>query len=237
MLFWNIFVSVIGLATLELGEIVSLAVPCAPTRKDSFMRSTFSRIFSATFLAAALVAGGQALAQHATYAIDPAHSQVDFGIKHMGISTVHGRFAIKEGTIDLDPGNLTGSSVMATIDVASVDTGVTARDGHLRSPDFFDTAKFPTATFKSSKITKTGDGYDVIGDLSLHGVTKPVTLHMEAPSKEQIGMDKMPHRGFTATTTLHRQDFGLTWNGTLSSGDSMLGDDVKMEFDIEAAKK
>ncbi|HLI76333.1 MAG TPA: YceI family protein [Acidobacteriaceae bacterium] len=198
---------------------------------------TFKNLAQVTMLAGAFLTAGQALAQHSTYAIDPAHSQVDFGIKHMGISTVHGRFAIKEGTIDLDDKNLAGSAVAATIDVSSVDTGVAQRDAHLRSPDFFDTTKFPTATFKSTKITQTGEGYDVIGDLTLHGVTKPVTLHMEAPSKEQIGMDKMPHRGFTATTTLHRQDFGLTWNGTLKSGDSMLGDDVKMEFDIEAAKK
>ncbi len=201
------------------------------------MRHLSTRFTSAAVLAAAVFAGTHAFAQHVPYAIDPAHSQVDFGIKHMGISTVHGRFAIKEGTVDLDPQNVADSSVMATIDVTSVDTGVTQRDGHLRSPDFFDTAKYPTATFKSTKIAKSGDGYDVVGDLTLHGVTKPVTLHMEAPSKEQIGMDKMPHRGFTATTTLHRKDFGLTWNGTLQSGDSMLGDDVKMEFDIEAAAK
>ncbi len=194
-----------------------------------------------SFLLPAVLAGAAltlpAFAQRATYAIDPQHSQVDFGIKHMGISTVHGRFAIKDGQIDLDPANVIGSSVMATIDVTSVDTGESARDGHLRSPDFFDTAKFPSATFKSTKITKTGEGYDVIGDLTLHGVTKPVTLHMEPPSKDQVGMDKMPHRGFTATTVLHRKDFGLTWNGTLQSGDAMLGDDVKMEFDIEAATK
>ena len=201
------------------------------------MRHIVFRMTTVAALATAVFAGSHALAQHVNYAIDPAHSQVDFGIKHMGISTVHGRFAIKEGSIDLDPQNLTDSAVTATIDVSSVDTGVAARDGHLRSPDFFDTAKFPTATFKSTKIVKAGDSYDVMGDLTLHGVTKPVTLHMEPPSKEQMGMDKMPHRGFTATTTLHRKDFGLTWNGTLQSGDSMLGDDVKMEFDIEAAVK
>ncbi len=201
------------------------------------MRHIAFTFTSAAVLAAALLPGSQASAQHVTYAIDPQHSQVDFGIKHMGISTVHGRFAIKDGQIDLDPANVTGSSVMATIDVTSVDTGEAARDTHLRSADFFDATKFPTATFKSSKITKTGDGYDVVGDLMLHGVTKPVTLHMEPPSKDQVGMDKMPHRGFTATTTLHRKDFGLTWNGTLQSGDAMLGDDVKMEFDIEAAAK
>ena len=201
------------------------------------MRHIVFRMTTVAALATAVFAGSHALAQHVNYAIDPAHSQVDFGIKHMAISTVHGRFAIKEGSIDLDPQNLTDSAVTATIDVSSVDTGVAARDGHLRSPDFFDTAKFPTATFKSTKIVKAGDSYDVMGDLTLHGVTKPVTLHMEPPSKEQMGMDKMPHRGFTATTTLHRKDFGLTWNGTLQSGDSMLGDDVKMEFDIEAAVK
>lgn len=184
-----------------------------------------------------LFSGAMLLAQHSTYAIDPAHSQVDFGIKHMGISTVHGRFAIKEGTIELDPQNMAQSAVTATIDVTSVDTGVGQRDAHLRSPDFFDTAKFPTATFKSTKVTPAGDGFEVMGELTLHGVTRPVTLHMEPPSKEQIGMEKVIHRGFTATTTLHRQDFGLTWNGTLKSGDNMLGDDVKMEFDVEAAKR
>ena len=200
------------------------------------------RFFSRQQLASVLVFAGAAFtaaakAQHVSYAIDPQHSQVDFGIKHMAISTVHGRFAIKEGTVDLDPANVTGSSVAALVDVASIDTGEAQRDGHLRSPDFFDTAKYPTATFKSTKITKIGEGYDVVGDLELHGVTKPVILHMEAPSKGQVAMDKKEHRGFTATTTIHRQDFGLNWNGTLKSGDSMLGDDVKMEFDIEATQK
>lgn len=202
------------------------------------MHPLTKRHFATAIVITSIVTMGQnALAQHVAYTIDPQHSQVDFGIKHMAISTVHGRFAIKDGTVDLDPANVLGSSVMATIDVASVDTGEAQRDGHLRSPDFFDTAKFPTATFKSTKITKTGDGYDVIGDLDLHGVTKPVTLHMEAPSKGQVAMDKKEHRGFTATTSIRRQDFGLTWNGTLKSGDNMLGDDVKMEFDIEATQK
>ena len=196
-----------------------------------------SSLTTAALLGGCLSTGLQAQATRVTYVIDPQHSQVDFGIKHMAISTVHGRFAISGGTIDLDEKNLDGSSVMATINVLSVDTGEAARDTHLRSPDFFDTAKFPTATFTSTKVAKTGEGYDVIGDLTLHGVTKPVTLHMETPSKEQVGMDKLPHRGFTATATLHRQDFGLIWNGKLKSGDNMLGDDVKMNFDIEATQK
>lgn len=214
-----------------------MAAPCPERTKGFTMRFSLFSISSAAILATAAATGPHAFAQRTAYAIDRAHSTVDFGIKHMGISTVHGQFPITEGTVELDPNNVTNSSVVATIDVAGVSTGNAQRDTHLKSPDFFDTAKYPTATFKSTKITKSGDGYDVLGDLTLHGVTKPVTLHMEPPSKEQIGMDKKPHRGFEATTTIHRQDFGLTWNGTLKSGDSMLGDDVKMTFDIEAGQK
>ncbi|HEV2578349.1 MAG TPA: YceI family protein [Acidobacteriaceae bacterium] len=201
------------------------------------MRLSNSSLFSTVILAGALVSGVSALAQKTTYEIDPAHSAITFGIKHMAISTVHGRFAIKDGVIEMDPKNLADSSVQATIDVASVDTGVSARDTDLKSPHFFDAEKYPTATFRSTKVVAAGDGYDVIGDLNLHGVTKTVTLHLDPPSKEQMGPGKKPRRGFTATTTIRRQDFGLNWNGTLPSGDAMLGDDVKMEFDIEAAQK
>lgn len=185
----------------------------------------------------AVLAAAPAFAQTASYSIDPAHSEVDFSIRHMAISTVHGRFALKGGTIVLDPTDITKSSVEAVIDVPSVDTGTAGRDAHLKSPDFFDAAKFPIATFHSERVTRSGDGYDVAGNLTLHGVTKPVTLRMDAPSKEQVGMDGKPHRGFTATTTLHRQDFGLVWSGTLKSGDNVLGDDVKMTFEIEAGQK
>jgi polyisoprenoid-binding protein YceI len=114
---------------------------------------------------------------------------------------------------------------------------VAARDTHLKSADFFDVAKFPTMTFKSTSVKKAGDHYDVAGDLTLHGVTKPVVLKLEDPGKTQIGMDgKSVHRGFTATTTINRTDFGLSWNGTLKSGDSMLGNDVRIELDIEGSQ-
>ena len=187
-------------------------------------------------MAVSLSLGSAAVARAQEYKIDPAHSAVEFGIRHMAIATVHGRFSIADGVVHLDDKDASKSSVVATINVASVDTGNAQRDGHLKSPDFFDTAKFPEATFKSTSVTKTGDGYDVVGDLTLHGVTKPVTLRRESPTKEQIGMDKKPHRGFAATTTIHRQDFGLTWNGSLASGDNVLGDDVKMTFEIEAGR-
>ena len=187
-------------------------------------------------LSAMALSTAAALAQAVPYAIDPAHSEVDFSIKHMAISTVHGRFSIKSGTVNYDPANPTKSSVEAVIDVKSVSTGEPKRDAHLNSPDFFDTAKYPTAEFKSSSMKKVGDGYDVYGDLTMHGVTKPVTLHLEEPSKEQIGMDGRPHRGFSATTQINRKDFGLVWNGNLKSGDSVLGDDIKMTFEVEAGK-
>jgi polyisoprenoid-binding protein YceI len=183
------------------------------------------------------VGAGAMSAQSKDWKIDAAHSEADFSIKHMSISTVHGSFRGLSGVIKYDPANPAKSGVEASIDVTSVDTGVAPRDTHLKSPDFFDTAKFPTMTFKSTSVSKAGDHYDVVGDLTLHGVTKQVVLKLEDLGKEETGMDgKSVHRGFSATTTINRRDFGLTWNGTLKSGDSVLGDDVKIELDIEAVQ-
>ena len=187
-------------------------------------------------LGIALITPASAHAQAGTWKIDPAHSAAEFSIRHMGLSNVHGRFGGVSGSITLDPADLTKSSVKATVDVTSVDTGVTPRDTHLKSPDFFDVAKYPTMTFVSKSVAKSGDGYAITGDLTMHGVTKQVVLAMD-PSKEQTGMDGKLHRGFDATTTIHRQDFGLVWSGTLKSGDSVLGDDVKVTLEVEAAKQ
>jgi polyisoprenoid-binding protein YceI len=177
-------------------------------------------------------------AQTSSWKIDPAHSGADFSIRHMGMTNVHGKFTNVNGTVMIDDKDFSKSSVNATVDVSTVNTGVDKRDAHLKSADFFEVAKYPTMTFVSKKITGSGDEYHVIGDLTLHGVTKTVDLTMEKPGKEQIGMDgKSIHRGFSATTTIHRQDFGLTWNGTLKSGDNMLGDDVKVELDVEIVKQ
>jgi len=188
--------------------------------------------------AVALVVGaGTMSAQAKDWKIDPAHSEADFAIKHLSISTVHGSFRGLSGVIKFDPADVAKSGVEATIDVTSVDTGVAARDTHLKSPDFFDVAKFPTMTFKSTGVHKAGDHFDVAGDLTLHGVTKQVVLRLDEPGKEQTGMDgKSVHRGFTATTTINRKDFGLAWGGTLKNGDAMLGDEVKIELDVEAVQ-
>lgn len=195
------------------------------------------RVASWTAAVALAVSAVAMSAQAKDWKIDAAHSEADFSIKHMAISTVHGTFRGVSGTIKYDPSDVVKSGVEASIDVASVDTGVAQRDTHLKSPDFFDVAKFPTMTFKSTSVTKAGDHYDVTGDLTLHGVTKKVVLKLDEPGKEETGMDgKSVHRGFTATTTVNRKDFGLTWNGTLKSGDSVLGDDVKIELDVEAVQ-
>ncbi len=195
------------------------------------------RLASWTAAVALAVSAAAMGAQTKDWKIDAAHSEADFSIKHMAISTVHGTFRGVSGVIKYDPSDVVKSGVEASIDVASVDTGVAQRDTHLKSPDFFDVAKFPTMTFKSTSVTKAGDHYDVTGDLTLHGVTKKVVLKLDEPGKEETGMDgKSVHRGFTATTTINRKDFGLTWNGTLKSGDSVLGDDVKIELDVEAVQ-
>ena len=183
------------------------------------------------------VSAGAISAQTTQWKIDPMHSEADFAIKHMAISTVHGTFHGLSGTINFDPADVTKSSVEATIPVSTVDTGVTPRDNDLKSPRFFDAAQFPTMTFKSTSVRKDGDHYEVAGNLTLHGVTKPVVLKLEDLGKAQPGMDgKSVHRGFTATTTIDRKDFGLTFNGTLKSGDAVLADEVRIEIDIDAAQ-
>jgi polyisoprenoid-binding protein YceI len=189
------------------------------------------------FASAALAAAIAAQAQTTTWKIDPAHSGADFTVKHLGISNVHGHFGGVTGVVTLDEKNLSKSSVTATIDTTTVDTGVAQRNNHLKSPDFFDVAKYPTMTFVSKSLTEQGGTKKLTGDLTLHGVTKSVTLDLEGPSKEQAGMQGEIRRAFSATTSIHRQDFGLTWGGNLKSGDAVVGDDIKVELDVEVIKQ
>lgn len=183
---------------------------------------------------------GSAVAAHAqstTWKIDPAHSAANFTVRHLGISNVHGRFGGVTGDITIDPADFTKSSVKATIDTTTVDTGVPPRDSDLKSDHFFDVAKYPTMTFVSKSVQKSGDGYQVTGDLTMHGVTKPVVLTLESPSGE-VAMGKQTRRGFDATTTIHRKDFGLTYGeGLTKAGDAMIGDDVKVVLEVEAVKQ
>jgi polyisoprenoid-binding protein YceI len=179
------------------------------------------------------LAGPLALAQTSTWAPDKAHSEVDFSILHMSLSNVRGRFGNIGGTITLNDADITKSAVNITIDVSSVDTGVGGRDADLKSANFFDAAQFPTATFVSTSVEKTTGGLTVNGNLTLHGVTKPVTLAVQGPTGPVPGMDHKPHAGFSATTTISRTAFGIASKYPAA----MIGDDVKLEIELDVAKQ
>lgn len=184
-------------------------------------------------VAALALAAPLAMAQTSTWKNDPAHSEVDFTIKHLGISNVHGRFGHVDSTITYDEKDITKSTVKATIDVSGLKTGEDARDNHLKSPDFFDTDKFPSATFESTSVTKGGSGLQIAGNLTIKGVTKPVVLDVDGPSAPVPGMDHKPHVGFEATVTIHRADFQL---GSKFPA-AVVGDDVKLTIDLDAVKQ
>jgi len=184
----------------------------------------------------ALVSASPALAAE-TYTIDKQHSEASFQIRHLGISNVRGRFGDFDGTINIDSAKPESSSVEFTIKAASIDTGAADRDKHLRSADFFDVEKFPTITFKSTKVApKGGNSYDVTGTLTMHGVSKEITIPVTHLGfvKDPWGNDKA---GFELNTTLNRKDFGLTWNKALETGGLLVGEDVKISINLETAKK
>jgi polyisoprenoid-binding protein YceI len=174
-----------------------------------------------------------AFAQTSTWVSDPNHSEVDFTITHMSISKVHGRFGNVNATIQYDPADVTRSSVKVTIDVATVDTGVQPRDNDLKSPNYFDVANFPAATFTSTGVAKNGNKLTVTGNLTLHGVTKPVVLDVEGPTGPAQGMDHKQHVGFSATATISRTAFGIGSKTPLM----LLGDEVTLTIEIDAAKQ
>jgi polyisoprenoid-binding protein YceI len=176
-----------------------------------------------------------ALAGTSTWSVDASHSTAGFSVKHLVISQVRGDFRAFSGTLTLDDADVTRSTVEATLDVNSIDTRVADRDAHLKSPDFFDAAKYPAITFKSTKVAKAGKtGLKVTGDLTLHGVTKPVTLDVTA-SPEVKGMFGETRRAYSATTKIARKDFGLTWNKLVEAGPAV-GDEVTIAFDLEVVK-
>lgn len=170
------------------------------------------------------------------YEIDASHSQVGFRIRHL-VGKVPGRFTSFSGTIEFTPGKPSAWRTDATIDTASINTDNEKRDGHLKSPDFFDAAQYPAITFKSSKVTDVkGETAKLHGDLTMHGVTKPVVLDLElgGTTKDPWGNTRA---GFTATGVINRKDFGIVWNKALDAGGLMLGEDVALSLDIEAVLK
>jgi polyisoprenoid-binding protein YceI len=192
------------------------------------MSKRFSCVFGLLLLSASL-----APAQSSTWVPDKAHSAVDFSVLHIGLSHVRGHFGNVGGTIVIDESDITKSTVNVTIDMNTVDTGVAGRDGDLKSASFFDVAQFPTATFVSTSVVKNASGLTVSGNLTLHGVTKPVVLQVEGPTGPVPGMDKKPHSGFSATTAISRTAFGIAPKFPVA----VVGDEVKLTIDLDVAKQ
>jgi polyisoprenoid-binding protein YceI len=174
-----------------------------------------------------------AMAQTSTWAIDPAHSEVDFTVRHMTVSNVHGRIGGVQGNIIFNETDATKSTVSVTIDITTLDSGLAARDNDVKGSGFFDAAKFPTATFASTSVVKSGNRLKVTGNLTLHGLTRPVELDVEGPSAPVPGMDHKPHSGYSATTTINRKDFGVGPN----YGDAVVSDQIKLTIDLEVVKQ
>jgi polyisoprenoid-binding protein YceI len=172
-----------------------------------------------------------------TWNLDPAHSVAEFKVKHMMISNVKGHFAKLSGTLIRDEGDHTKSQVEAVIDGSSIETRDPQRDVHLKSADFFDVEKFPTLSFRSTRISIVGDGeLAVEGDLTIHGVARKVTFSVEGPtppSKDPWGNTRV---GISATAKINRRDFGLTWNAALETGGILVGDEVTITLDVQFIK-
>jgi polyisoprenoid-binding protein YceI len=174
----------------------------------------------------------------ATYTIDPAHTSIGFKVKHLMITNVKGVFEKFKGSVNIDEKDITKSRVDVSIDLASVNTNIAKRDDHLRSPDFFDVAKFPAMTFVSTKVEKAGaDTLKVTGNLTIKGVTRQVILNVEGPTGEIKSQEGDAKRGASATATINRQDFGVSWSKKLDGGGLVVADDVYISIDTELARQ
>jgi polyisoprenoid-binding protein YceI len=172
------------------------------------------------------------------YDIDPAHSSAHFSVRHMMISNVKGEFNKVSGTVTYDPDNPRASKVEATIDVSSLHTREEQRDGHLKSAEFLDVAKFPEIKFVSTSIERRGDGEHLMkGGLTIHGVTKEVTFKVEGPTAEGKDPWGNVRAGASATTKINRKDFGLVWNVALETGGVLVGEDVSISLEVELTRR
>ena len=177
-------------------------------------------------------------ASASTWEIDTSHASAGFSVKHLGVTNVHGTLGAVTGKVEVDDKDVTKSKVEANIDVRGIDTHFEKRDGHLKSAEFFDTEKFPTATFKSTKIEKVSDTkLKVTGDLTMHGVTKPVVLDTELSAEVKNPFSGAGTRALTATGIINRQDFGLAWKSQAIETVKVVGDEVKLNIEAEISKK
>jgi polyisoprenoid-binding protein YceI len=180
--------------------------------------------------------GGKEQHMKSTYQIDSSHSSIHFSIRHMMISNVRGAFTVVKGSAIYDPDNPSQSSVHAEIDVNSIQTYDEKRNEHLKSADFFDLPKFPHIVFDSQKIEKKGDDYLITGDLVIRGITREAVLKAEAPTQETKDPWGNLRIGVSASTKISRKDFGIEFNSALDTGGVLIGDEVKIDFEIELVK-
>lgn len=171
------------------------------------------------------------------WAIDTSHSSVGFSVRHLMISNVRGEFKKFAGEVVLDPQDPAGTSVSATIEVGSIHTREDQRDNHLRGADFFDAEKFPDITFASKRVTRTGDGYDVVGELTIRDQTREVVLKVEDVTDEQADPWGNRRIGASAKTKIRRSEFGITWNAALELGGVMVGDEITINIEVSLVKK
>ncbi|QEE26842.1 YceI family protein [Terriglobus albidus] len=192
-----------------------------------------TRTFVASLLGGLLLVGSQAFAQTSTWKIDPNHSEAGFQVKHLSVSNVRGSLGAVNGTVNWDEKDPTKSTVAAVVETKGLDTRVQKRNDHLKSADFFDVEKYPTLTFKSTEVKRSGDSYLVTGDLTLNGVTKPVTLTVDGPTPPQKNQQGKLVTGFSATGSIKRSDFNF--GGKFP--DAVVSDLVKITIDVEADKE
>jgi polyisoprenoid-binding protein YceI len=176
------------------------------------------------------------LQEKAVYALDPAHTTIEFVVRHLMITKVRGRFTAFDGSVELQPDSDVPATVGATIQAGSVDTREDQRDAHLRSADFFDVEKFPTLAFESTRVYGTPEDLTIDGKLTIRGITRDVTLRgsFEGRANDPWGGVRV---GYSAHTTINRKDFGLAWNAALETGGVVVGDEVRIELNVEAIRK
>ena len=200
------------------------------------MGQLLSRIATSVVLAGVLVMPTPAAVT--TWQIDPQHTAAQFAVKHLMISTVRGQFKGVTGTVNWDDQDPAKSTVDVTIDATTVDTSEPKRDAHLKSPDFFDVAKYPTITFKSKKVEQVSAGkLKITGDLTIHGVTKEAVLDVEGPTAPVKDLGGNTRVAANATTKVNRQDYGVKWNANMDGGGVVVGDEVTITIDLEMTKK
>ena len=194
------------------------------------------KILRPVVLAVLVSLAGLAWGQTSNWIIDSKHSTAQFTVRHMGISNVSGNFTVVSGTAILNEKDITQSQVNAVIDVNSVDTRVPDRDKDLRSANFFDAEKYPTMEFKSKRIVDNGGKLQMVGDLTMHGTTREITLDLDSPTAALTDNSGNQRRGFSASTTINRKDFGVVWSHSLKSGEAVVSDNVKIQIDVELVK-